>query len=224
MAEHTAAEPSEGHGNPYRASAVDFNVPWSDGPADALALRRAHRREESLMKGLAIVNFLYALYFGTGVAYEFSSVIGHLTGRLEAPWIVQPGWIVMLVLLACKSIAGLGATFGFLWRKRSALWCELTLALSWAMMVALDPLIGGPRSALDFVGFTAAHLTLAAPMLSAWYLRNSVVFDARYSEAIATTRRIWVWPRIPAKVILIVFVFAFVFFVVVVITVALSPR
>jgi hypothetical protein len=220
MAEHTAAGPSKGHGNPYSTVAVDSNVPWSDGPADALALRRAHRREESVMKGLAIVNLLYALYFGTGLAYEFSSVIGHLTGRLEAPWIVQPGWIVMLVLLACKSIAGLGATFGFLWRKRSALWCELTLALSWATMVALDPLIGGPRSALDFVGFTAAHLTLAAPMLSAWYLRKSVVFDARYSDAIAATRRIWFWPRIPAKVILI----AFLFFIVIVIAIALSPR
>ena len=221
MAKHTAAEPSEGHGNPYSTAAVDFNVPRSDGPADALALCRAHRREESLMKGLAIANFLYTLLFGTGVVYEFSSVIGRLASRLEAPWIVHPSWIVMLVLLVCNSIAGLGAALGFLWRKRWALWCELTLALSWGMMLALDPLFSTPhdRHAMDFVASTTAHLMLAAPMLSAWSLRSSVVFDARYCEAIAATRRIWFWPRLPAKVILI----AFLFFIVVVIAIALSP-
>ena len=222
MTEHTAAEPNEGHGSPYSTAAVDFNVPRSDGPADALALRRAHRREESLMKGLAITNFLYTLFFGIGVVYEFSSAIGHLAGRSEAPRIVHPSWIVMLVLLVCNSIAGLGATLGFLWRKRWALWCELTLALSWGMMVALDPLFSTNRHrhAMDFFASTSAHLMLAAPMLSAWSLRGSVVFNAKYGDAIAATRRIWFWPRIPIKVILI----AFLFFIVVVIAIALSPQ
>jgi hypothetical protein len=99
--------------NPYSAPAVDFSDPWRDGPPDALALRRVHRREESLVKGLAISNFLYMLFFGTGAVYEFSILIGHLAGRVDAPWIVRPGWIVSLVLTAFLPIAALGAALRF---------------------------------------------------------------------------------------------------------------
>jgi hypothetical protein len=85
MAEQTTPKPSEDPGHPYMAPTVDFSDPWSDGPADALALRRAHRREESFVKGLAIANFLYTLFFGTGAVYELSILIGHLAGRVDAP-------------------------------------------------------------------------------------------------------------------------------------------
>ena len=208
MAEQTTAEASDDPGNPYAAPPVDFGDPWSDAPADALALRRAHRREESYVKGLAIANFLYTLFFGTGAVYEFSILIGHLAGRVDAPWIVRPGWIAMLIVMAYIPIAALCAGWGFLRRKRWAIWCELTVAVSWIVMVALDPLISStPSPAVDYLGLTAAHLMLAAPMLSAWYLRGSVVFDAEYSAAIAATRGLWFWPKIPGKIILLAIIF-----------------
>ena len=172
------------------------------------------------MKGLAITNFLYTLFFGAGAEYEFSIVIGHLAGRLDAPWIVRPGWIVMLVVMVCIPIAALGAAWGFQSRKRWAIWCELTVAVSWALMVALDPLISStPSPAVAFIGLIAAHLMLAAPMLSAWYLRGSVVFDADYSAAVAATR-VWFWPKIPGKIILL----AIVYFVVALVLFGFSQR
>jgi hypothetical protein len=221
MSENITAQQREDPGNPYSAPAVDFSDPWSDGPADALALRRAHRREESFVKGLAIANFLYALLFGTGAAYEFSILIGHLAGRVDAPWIVRPGWIASLVLTAFLPIAALGAACGFLRRKRWALSCELAFAACWFGLWAIEPLIkSDPRPALEFIGLTAGHLMLAAPMLSAWYLRRSPVFGAEYSDSITATRQIWFWPRIPAKIVLA----AIVFFVVALVLVGLSQR
>ena len=221
MADRARTEPYGDPGNPYVAPAVDFSDPWSDGPADALALRRAHRREESFVKGLAIANVLYMLFFGTGAVYEFTILIGHLAGRVDAPWIVRPGWIVMLVVMVCIPIAALCAGWGFHRRKRWAFWCELTVAVLWAMMAALEPLIRStPPPALEFLGVTAAHLMLSAPMLSAWYLRGSVVFDAEYSEAIAATRRVWFWPRIPGRIILL----AIVFFVIALVLIGFSQH
>ncbi len=99
--------------NPYAAPSADFNDPWSDGPADALSLRRAHRREESVVKGLAITNFLYTLFFGAGAVYEFSALIGHLTGRLNEAWRLRPAWIAMLVVEFCIPIGALGRGVGF---------------------------------------------------------------------------------------------------------------
>ncbi len=212
----------ENRRNPYAAPAVDFSDPWSDAPADALALRRAHRREESLVKGLAITNFVYALFFGAGAVYEFSALIGHLTGRLNAAWRLRPVWIAMLVVEVCIPAAALSAGWGFLKRKRWAFRCELAVVVSWAMMAALEPLLTSTpsRPALRFLGQAAAHLALAAPLLSAWYLRGSVVFGAEYSEAIAATRRIWIWPRIRAGIILP----AIAFFVVAIVLIRLSQR
>ncbi len=221
MADQARTEPYGDPGNPYAAPAVDFNDPWTDGPADALALRRTHRREESFVKGLAIANFLYMLFFGASAVYELSILIGHLAGRMSAPWIVRPGWIAMLAVMVCMPIAALGAAWGFLGRKRWASWCELTLALLWVLMVALEPLIRSvPRPAQEFLGLTAAHLMLAAPMLSAWNLRGSVVFDADYSAAIAATRGLWFWPKIPGKIILL----AIVFFVVALVLIGVSQH
>ncbi len=208
MADQARTEPYGDPGNPYAAPAVDFSDPWRDGPVDALALRQAHRREESYVKGLAIANFLYTLFFGAAAAFEISILIGYLTGQVNAPWVVRPGWIGMILVLVTMPVAALGAAWGFLRRKRWAVWCELTLAMLWVLMVGLEPLIkSDPRPALEFLCLIAGHLMLAAPMLSAWHLRGSVVFDAEYSAAIAATRGLWFWPKIPGKIILLAFVF-----------------
>ncbi len=108
-----------------------------------------------------------------------------------------------------------GEGWGFLKRKRWAFWCELAVVVSWAAMATLEPLITAtPPPALKCLGMAAA------PLLSAWFLRGSVVFDTEYSEAIAATRRIWFWPRIRAKIMLL----AIVFFVVVTILIGVSRR
>jgi biotin transporter BioY len=219
MADQPTIGNVEDPGSPYIAPKTDLADPWSVGPPEALALRRAHRREESLVKGLAIANLFYTLFFGVSAVIEASSLIGHLTGRMNAPWMVRPARIVMSVLMVSMAVAALGATWGFLRRKRSALGYELALAVCWFLFVAIDPFtLSTPRPALAYLGLIAAHLMLAAPMLSVWSLQRSVLFDAEYSEVIAETRHLWFWPKVSLKVILV----SFAFFVVACVLIGLS--
>ena len=207
MADQARTEPYGDPGNPYSAPAVDFRDPWRNGPADALALCQAHRREESYVKGLAIINFAYAVLFGFSEFQEVSILIGYLAGRIDAPWIVLPARLASLFVSVCMPIAAFGAAYGFLRRKRRAIRWELALAALWFALWAIEPLFRSrPRPAEEFLGLAAANLMLAAPMLGVWSLRGSVVFDAVYSNAIAETRHIWFWPRVPAKVVLVAFV------------------
>jgi hypothetical protein len=207
MSEHLTTQQSEDPGNPYAAPTVDMSDPWSHGPPEALALRRANRRDESYVNGLAITNFAYALFFGFAAFQEISILISHVAGQINAPSIVRPARFTTLVVTVCMPIAAFGAAWGFLRRKRWALRWELALAALWCALFALEPLIRSrPRPLLELLGLAAGNLMLAAPMLSAWYLRRSVVFDAEYSNAIAETRHIWFWPKVSAKLVLVTFV------------------
>ncbi len=156
------------------------------------------------MKGLAIVNVLYGLLFGIGANAEISILVLHLTGRMNAAWILRPARFATLVLTAFMAIIALGAAWGFIWRRRWALWFELAFVACWLAMWALEPLIrSSPRPALELVGLTIANIALAGPALSAWKLQHSVVFNPEYSEAIAATRQIRVMPKFSLKITLI---------------------
>jgi hypothetical protein len=221
MSEKITAQQSDDPGNPYAAPTVDMGDPWTHGPPEALELRRAHRREESHVKGLAIINFAYAVLFGIAAFQEVSILIGYLAGQVNTPWIVRPARITSLVVSVCMPIAAFGAAYGFLRRKRWALRWELVFAALWFALWHLEPLFRSrPRPLLEFLGLAAGNLMLAAPMLEVWFLRRSVVFDAEYSNAIAETRHIWFWPRVSAKVVLV----AFVLFVVACVLIGMSQR
>jgi hypothetical protein len=205
MADQPNSITGEDSANPYAAPTAELADPWNRGDPEALALRRAHRKEESYVKGLAITNFLYFLFFGAGSIPEISILINHLTGRVRAPWIVQPARFAMFFFAACMPIAALGAAWGFLGRARWARWFELALAACWFLMWALEPVVRSnhPRPGLELLALALANLALAAPTLTAWHLRGSAVFDRQYSDAIAATRHIRVWPKLPLKLALI---------------------
>ncbi len=118
MSEKITEQQSDDPGNPYAAPTVDMGDPWTHGPPEALELRRAHRREESYVKGLAIINFAYAVLFGIAAVQEVSILIGYLAGQANAAWIVRPARIASLVVSVCMPIAAFGAGCGFLRRKR----------------------------------------------------------------------------------------------------------
>jgi hypothetical protein len=222
MAEQPNSFTGEESANPYAAPTSELADPWHRDDSEELALRRAIRKDESYVKGLVITNFLYVLFFGAGAVSDISILILHLAGQASAPWILRPDRFAMLFFLACMPISAFGAALGFLRRKRWALRFELALAVWWFLMWTTEPIVrrNNPRPALEFIGLAFAHLTLAAPMLTAWRLRGSIVWEPECSDAIAATTDIWVWPKIPLMPTLI----AVAFFVAAMLFIGLSAR
>ncbi len=204
MAERPNSRASEDPANPYSAPTAESGDPADRGEPEATAVREAHRKEESYVKGLAIINTIYFLLFGAGAIEELKILMGHLTGVKSAPWIVQPGRFAMFVFTACAPIAAFCAACGFLTRKRWALGFELAFAACWFCVLGIEPLIRTTqRPALEFIGLALANLALAAPMMSAWHLRRSFVFDIKYADVIAATRHAAVWPKLSLRLVLI---------------------
>jgi hypothetical protein len=221
MADQLNTELGEDPGNPYAAPLADLGDPWSIGAPEALALRWAHRRDESYVKLLAIANVLYVLLFGPWAGRLIWILMSHTAGWVNAPWVVNRGWLVQIFVLSCMPIAALGAAWGFFTRKRWALWFEQALAACWGSFWALQPLVATELiPALELIGTTALFVALALPMLNAWDLRSSAVFDREYSDAIAATRHIGVLPKLSLDLTLI----AIVLLVVGIVLMVLSSR
>jgi hypothetical protein len=204
MADQPSSFTGEEPANPYTAPTAVPADPWDRGDPLALALRRANRKDESYVKGLAIINVLYFLLIGAGAVQEVTILIAHLAGQISAPWILRPARFAMFFFTACIPIAAFGAALGFVRRKRWALPLELAVFVCWFLMFALEPIVrlNNPRPMLANLGLGLANLALAAPMFTAWRLRGSVVFKPEYADAIAATRHIGVWPKIPRMVVL----------------------
>ena len=204
MADQPNSFTGEEPANPYTAPTAVSADPWHRGEPEALALRRANRKDESYVKGLTIANVLYFLLIGAGAVQEVTILIAHLAGQVSAPWILRPARFAMFFFTACIPIAAFGAAFGFVRRTRWALPLELAVFVCWFLMFALEPIVrlNNPRPVLQTIGLGLANLALVAPMLTAWRLRGSIVFRPEYSDAIAATPHIRVWPKIPLKLAL----------------------
>jgi hypothetical protein len=210
--------------NPYAPPTHELADPWNIGDPGTVALRRAHRRDEAHVKALSIANFVYGLLFAWGAYTEIKILIDHLTGQASAPWILLPARLAMIVFETSMPIAALAAAFGFFRRRRWALWFELTFVACWFMMQALEPLIrSAPRPALEFIGLMAANIALAAPMLSAWKLRGSGVFDPQYSDAILATPHIRIRPKLSLRLTLTMIVLFLVGAVLVILSQRFNP-
>ncbi len=194
----------EDFGSPYAPPTSDRSDPWSIGPPEALALRRAHRREEAYAKALAIANVVYFFLFAPWTGYLVWILISHMAGRISAPWVVQPGWLVLILISIFISIAAFAAALGFFRRKRWALRFEFALAACWGSYWALQPMVTTTTPPLlVFIGVGAIYLAISLPMLKIFDLWESVIFDPEYSDAIAATRRITILPKLPLGLTLI---------------------
>ena len=204
MADQPDAATSKDSVNPYAAPTAKVGDPWSKGDPAALELRRAHRRDDAYMKALVITNLIYALIFGAGAVAETSNLISHLAGGPNHPGLLPAGRFTGYVVSCFMPVAALGAAWGFFRRKRWALRFELALLACWFVLWAIEPLTRTSLGrGLQFIALTAIHLALAAPMLDAWRVRRSVVFEPEYAEAIAATRHLRVWPRLSLRATLI---------------------
>ena len=203
MSVQPPSDSGEEFADPYAPPTADLGDPWSTGNTKELSLRRDNRRDEAYVKGLAITNVLYFLFFGMGAVVEIQILILHLMGHVSAPWLLRPARFTVFFLTCCTAIAAFVASLGFLRRKIWGLWIELALAAFWFSSFALEPLIrSASRQRLELLGLALANLALAAPILSAWNLRRSPVFSSEYSDAIAATRQIRVRPKLPLKLML----------------------
>lgn len=197
MLEEPITAAREDESNPFAPPQSDLSDHWGIGDPQAEALRRVHIQEESYVKALAIVNFVYVFWFGAVAANLEWILFAHLRGGVSAPWIVRPGYVAMQVVSCGLPIFALGAALGFFRRRSWALRFELLTALCLLLSFALDPLIRStPTSALLFIASTALVAALAAPMLNVWDLRRSAVFTPEYALAVAATPHIKARPKL----------------------------
>jgi hypothetical protein len=197
--------------NPFAPPRADFSDRSGSFDREAEELRRAHVRDESYVKALTIINFIYFLLYGASAAYYEWILISHLNGRVSAPWIVRPGFVLLQSILCSMPVLALGAAVGFLRRKRWALVLELLFTVCLFLNWMLAPLVATKApSVLEFIATGAFVLAIAAPMLNVWDLRRSIVFAPEYDLAVAATPRVEVRPKLSGELKLITIVLHFV--------------
>jgi hypothetical protein len=192
--------------NPYAPPEWTFVDRGKFGDPPAETLRRAHLREESYAKALALANCLYVFLFGSFLISRLRILISHLIGRARSPWILQPRSIGHHVITLIVVICSFAAAWGFFSRRRWALRFELLAAISFALGALFEQLVLRNPVANDSVVAQAIfYLIIALPMTDALHLRHSVIFDPKYSQVREATRHIRVWPKLSLAVTLIEF-------------------
>jgi hypothetical protein len=182
--------------------------------ADVAAVRRAHLAEESYIKALGIVNYVYGFLFGASALCWLGLAILHASGRISAPWILRPGWVAVGVNQWISAILALGAGYGFRRLRRWALPAEMLLALCWLISWLLVFLVPSrPGAFLGILAIACFNIALAAPMLDLWDIRRSVVFDEDYRRIIAGTSTIRAGARLPRDHVLIAGLFLVLFII-----------
>jgi hypothetical protein len=199
---------------PSTPSQSDLGERAGAGVLSADALRHAHLDEESYVKALAIANLAYFLFFGVIATYYARVLFYHLRGRINAPWVVQPYFLPIQIIIYALPIFALSAAWGFFRRKRWALRLEFLVAVCLFLSWATDPLARRyPLTILGRIGQTVMVLAIAAPMFNVPELRGSVIFGAEYDRAVRATPSIRAWPKLTLKLTLIAVVFFVVFLI-----------
>ncbi len=68
------------------------------------ALRLAHLKEESYVKALTIVNFVYVFFCGAYLTSRVRILIAHFRDPRHAAWIVEPGHIAEYLIVAALGV------------------------------------------------------------------------------------------------------------------------
>jgi hypothetical protein len=170
--------------------------------SEAKTKRRAHSRDESYVKAVGRMNYLYALLFAVQAAWSIHFAYLHLSGAISADWSVQPRWLTFHVILCLTVILALVAGYGFRRLERWALGAEALFSVCalfvWAILVFASR---KPSSfaafALEFAGGIALMVALFAPLLNLWDVRKSTVFTTEYRRMIVATPSIRIRGRLP---------------------------
>jgi hypothetical protein len=187
--------------NPFEPPVSRGEDPWNFGDPVAVAIRREHQKDEAYLKAMGILNYFYAFFFGALFAADARYPIYHAMRQIDAPWSVQPRWIVANVLSFVLTIVAIFAGVGF---RRLACWAfrfEAVLALCWLMLwfVASFFFRPTPRPFSETLAFLFLYLALAAPMMNLLDFRSSPVLDPGYKAIVNATPHIRLRAKMPLE-------------------------
>jgi hypothetical protein len=206
-----------------------FHTPGSPGrdaqhpkaPDDPAVVRRAHLKDESYVKAVGIVNYLYSVLFAGAASYYLFLAFQHSAGRISAPWVLRPGWIALITVLWLMAISSGVAAYGLRRLRSWALLVEVLVALCWLIWYFLGFVVPTKQSSLlANIGGTALLIALASPMLNLWDARRSAIFGRDYRRVIAATPSIRASENLPLELWLVAALFLFVALVLICIGVA----
>lgn len=158
------------------------------GESDPKAIRRAHLRDESYLKAVGKVNYLYAVLF---VAYDACFLywtVRHLSGKSIAPWSVRPGWLALQANFGIMAVLSLLAGYGFRRLKPWSMPVEALFVLCFLIQWPLSIIAYSKPPSLGY--FAGGVLLLAAflvPLINLWDVRGSLVLTPGYGRVVATT-------------------------------------
>ena len=213
MSTRSIFSPSDDPLNPPESTGLHTGHCMSSDKPEAV--RRSHLAEESYVKAMGILNYLYALFFGVAASAWLCIAIMNASGKVLAPWISQIGWIIYIINLWLMALLSFVAGFGFRRLRPWAIRIEAILSLCWLLSWLLAFVISsriGPFSGI--LSAACIYLALATPMLNLWDVRRSVIFDRDYRRVIEETPSIRTRAKLPLELKLIAALFLIVSLVV----------
>lgn len=198
---HSTTSPGGDGGNPYTPPESQQD-PWSVGDPIIVAVRRENQNDEAYVKALGIANYLYAFLFAGLFVGNASYPILHAMHRIDAPWSIQPHWILFLTLYLVQTILAILAGHGFRRLRRGALRLEAALAACWVTLWFVTSFFhqrAAPTPLGEIFAFLFLYVGLAAPMMNLPDLRHSPVLQPEYKAIVEATAHIPVRPKLPLE-------------------------
>lgn len=187
MASPSPPAPPDDLANPG-SEAADEDLAAVFGETDPKAIRRTLLREESYLKAVGKVNYVYAVLFVAYDAYYLYWTFLHLSGKANAPWSIRPGWVAYQVNFCVMAVLALIAGYGFRRLKPWALQVEALFVLCFLMQWPISIVAYSKPPGLGY--FAGGVLLLAAflvPLINLWDVRESLVLSPEYGRVIAAT-------------------------------------
>jgi hypothetical protein len=192
--------PSEDAINAFASPRSGTEVSWNVGDRAATAVRVENQKDEAYLKAMGMINYVYALWFGSSFMFCLGYTICHLQGTILAPWSVEGRWVLAVVSYPVLTVLAVLAGFGFRRRRRWALRVEAILALWWLTLgFAIIFVAARPVPLLEMMVTTLFVLALCVPMMNLWDLGHSPVFDPQYESILAATAPIRIHARLPIE-------------------------
>jgi hypothetical protein len=188
---------------PDKSPEGDGDRALSTSEFDAESLRRSHLSEESYVKAMGFVNYTYGVLLGLDAVYLSRLTVLQVSGRISAPWTLEPGWLAIQVVSWIMAILAILAGHGFFRFKKWALRAEVLFSLCWLALWFLSIAVPTGSSTdprlRTIVVFSLWMAALATPMINLWDIRHSVIFERSYQRVFRATSSIRVRAQLPLE-------------------------
>jgi hypothetical protein len=168
--------------------AEDEGVAAVFGESNPKVIRKAHLREESYLKAVGKVNYVYAFLFVAYDAFFLYWTVGHLSGKINAAWSVRPSYVALQANFGIMAVLSLIAGYGFRRLKPWAMQVEalfvLCFLIQWPLFIIA---YSEPPSIGYFAGGVLLLSAFLVPLINLWDVRQSPVMSPEYGRVIAAT-------------------------------------